>query len=285
MVRLEGLYSIEHSSVYEYSTQRTACIMQLCLKPRSIRQQYLEAFDLVVEPLTHALEFEDFLGNSCHLINIHRPHKTVSIRSKSLVSVQSQKPLTTISNLQAANAFDMGGYAEVWDYEHPSELTPWSAELNSFLEVNNIVKTSDLLESLRNLETTIHETLRYVPESTTVDTPIVQMLERGEGVCQDFAHMMLAVARHWGVPTRYAMGYLCPTEHNETKTQESHAWVECLLPESGWVSFDPTNPSLQGNGYITVAYGRDFKDVSPTRGLNMGGGDEELQVEVKIKLL
>ena len=283
MVAQDKLYSIQHLSVYTYSTERVSCVMLLCLKPRANPNQRLEAFDLVVEPLTQAIEFEDFLGNSCHLLNIHRPHEKLAIRSKSLVSVQSRND-RDIGSHSSWRRKELGGYAELWDYQQATGFTAWNKEVEAFLKDQGIAKSSDLHSSLSELEGGIHKALRYVPRSTSIDTTIDRVLQQGEGVCQDFAHLMISVARHWGVPSRYVMGYLCPSETLLAPAQESHAWVECLLPDSGWVAFDPTNPGIQGTEYIAVAYGRDYKDVTPTKGLNMGTGNEHLEVEVNVDL-
>ena len=282
MALVEQAYTVEHSSAYEYAVERTSCIMQLCLKPATTTIQHVEAFDLIVEPLTQPLEFDDFLGNTCHLINIHRPHKELRIRSKSLVFVQSNTQPDDVGAVIQRSSFQLDGNADLWEYEQPTVCTAWVDRVDAFLLQHSIEKSDYVEHSLRALEQAIHDGLRYAPASTTIDTTIEQVLEQGEGVCQDFAHLMIAVARRWGVPSRYVMGYLCPEEGHLEKTQESHAWVECLLPEKGWVRFDPTNPLRRGRGYITVACGRDFKDVTPTKGLNMGTGSEALQVEVTV---
>lgn len=285
MALVEEAYTVEHSSAYEYSVERTSCIMMLRLKPITNGMQRVEAFDLIVEPLTQPLEFEDFLGNTCHLINIHRPHKELQIRSRSLVFVQTPASSEDVPGFAQKHFEEMGGTGDLWDYEQPTENTNWVAGLDTFLQQHSLERSDHVESSLRALEQAIHKGLSYVPASTTIDTTIEQVLAQGEGVCQDFAHLMIAVARRWGIPSRYVMGYLCPKEHHLEKTQESHAWVECLIPEKGWVRFDPTNPARRGRGYITVACGRDFKDVSPTKGLNMGVGNEELQVEVTVSPL
>ena len=282
MALVEQAYTVEHSSAYEYAVERTSCIMQLCLKPATTAIQHVEAFDLIVDPLTQPLEFDDFLGNTCHLINIHRPHKELHIRSKSLVFIQSDTQPEDVGAMIQQSSVQLDGDVDLWEYEQPTECTAWVDGVDTFLRQHSVEKSDNDEHSLRALEEAIHGGLRYVPASTTIDTTIEQVLEQGEGVCQDFAHLMIAVARRWGVPSRYVMGYLCPEEGHLEKTQESHAWVECLLPGQGWVRFDPTNPLRRGRGYITVACGRDYKDVTPTKGLNMGTGSEELQVEVTV---
>ena len=281
MATTQGMYSIEHRSIYQYSSDRTSCVMLLCLKPKNNVKQRVEAFDLNIEPMTQPVEYEDFLGNECHLINIHRPHDSIIVKARSLVSLNLH-PKSVLTTQMPEAQVDFGGYAELWDYQTPSQRTTWINDLEAFLCKHKLNPGGDISAALHTLERVIHENLQYVPQSTTVDTSIEEVLHQGRGVCQDFAHIMIAIARHWGVPSRYVMGYLIPGAATDISTQESHAWLECLLPDQGWVSFDPTNPDLDSDGYITVAYGRDFGDVSPTKGLNTGLGEESLGVDVQV---
>ena len=111
------------------------------------------------------------------------------------------------------------------------------------------------------------------------------MLETGRGVCQDYAHVMIAIARSWGVPTRYVSGFVAASDDRGgiVKHGATHAWVECLLPGIGWTGFDPTNRKLAGAYHVRVAAGRDYRDVSPTRGVFVGGGQSLLQVDVSMR--
>ena len=281
----EEVLTVEHRTSYAYSNERMSCMMLLCLKPLSNTHQRLEAFDLLVEPMTQAIEYEDFLGNSRHMLNIHRPHNRVMIKSKSLVSLQNPTNHVAGGIPASHSANDYGGYAERWDYEQPSVRTRWSSKLEAFVNDHCLPDDKDFHDLLRRLEQAIAKSLNYQPKSTTVETTIDEVLDQGEGVCQDFAHIMLAVARQWRIPSRYVLGYLCPDDRSTIPSQETHAWIECQLPDLGWVRFDPTNPTLQNSSYVTVAYGRDFEDVCPTKGLNMGSGDEELKVEVDVTRL
>ena len=127
------------------------------------------------------------------------------------------------------------------------------------------------------LSDTLYRSFEYVPGSTTAVSPIDHILESGRGVCQDYAHVMIAIARSWGVPTRYVSGYLLLNETgSELPESTTHAWVECQLPGVGWVGFDPTNRGLADERYVRIAVGRDYQDVAPTRGVLLGGGGSSL---------
>lgn len=132
----------------------------------------------------------------------------------------------------------------------------------------------------------IHEEFTFDPEATHVATPLTEVLERKRGVCQDFAHLMLACLRALGIPARYVSGYLLtqppPGQPRLIGADASHAWISVWCPDAGWTDFDPTNDVVPGTEHITLAWGRDFSDVSPLRGVILGGGDHELDVWVTV---
>ena len=130
----------------------------------------------------------------------------------------------------------------------------------------------------------IHEEIRYDPEVTTISTPIATVLANKSGVCQDYAHVMIGCLRSLGGPARYVSGYLIP-QAGVGVDQASHAWVSAYSTELGWVDFDPTNNLVPTDGHITLAWGRDYSDVSPLRGVIFGGGEHAINVTVEISPL
>ena len=159
-----------------------------------------------------------------------------------------------------------------WHRRHPNSGTSANSRGNGPL--------SSLLETASRL----HSTFRYEPGSTEVDSPIERILETGSGVCQDYTHVMLAIARSWGIPSRYVSGYLHleGAAGEQTPVGASHAWAEFLLPELGWVGIDPTNDTLADHRHVRVAVGRDYADAAPTRGVVFGGGESSLKVRVSV---
>ena len=141
------------------------------------------------------------------------------------------------------------------------------------------------LESLLRVSDTVHRSFRYAPGSTDAASPIEHILESGEGVCQDYAHVMIAIVRSWGVPARYVSGYVLVRLGADGRRQEAatHAWVDCLLPGLGWVGFDPTNDRFIDERYVRIGIGRDYQDVAPTRGVLMGLADSALHVAVRME--
>ena len=144
----------------------------------------------------------------------------------------------------------------------------------------------DPLTFLRQLNHDIYEWFDYVPKSTRVDSPIDHAIETGKGVCQDFAHIMIALVRHVRIPCRYVSGYVYPREEKRDRTGDgaTHAWIEALVPGYGWVGFDPTSDLLAGSRHIRSAIGRDYADVPPTKGIFKGNAASELAVSVRVSL-
>ena len=277
-------YEISHVSRYFYSLPLRGCVMSLCLKPRDDAAQRLLSFELTTVPPSSMNSETDSFGNTKHVLDIHREHEALEIAALSTVETMAAAP---ISGHLGAGAWakmqswrDSFGY---WDFTHPSALTRPTAALGEFVNRMGIKTEGDPLEALTTLLDALHHGLEYVPGSTSVASPIDHILESGRGVCQDYAHVMIAIARSWGVPTRYVSGYVPVESGSMAPASASHAWVECLLPGLGWTGFDPTNGCLPGQGHVRIAVGRDYQDVAPTRGVMHGGGETRLEVEVRIR--
>jgi len=146
-----------------------------------------------------------------------------------------------------------------------------------------------LLEAVRDLTRRIHQEFRYDPGFTTIVTPLAEVLAHRRGVCQDFAHLQIACLRSLGLPARYVSGYLetlpPPGKAKLQGADASHAWVSVYDPEQGWTDFDPTNDQLVGEQHITTAWGRDYGDVTPLKGIIFGGGEHTLEVAVDVERL
>ena len=171
-----------------------------------------------------------------------------------------------------------------WEFTRPSVFARPTPALAAFVDRQGVGQTGDPLRTLLHLRDSIHRSFEYVPGSTTAVSPIDHVLETGEGVCQDYAHVMIAIARSWGVPTRYVSGYVSARKAGMSAPQSAtHAWAECFLPELGWTEFDPTNPELPNERRVRVAVGRDYDDVSPTRGVFVGNTDSLLEVSVRMR--
>lgn len=278
-------YAIEHTSRYCYTAPVQQCVMLLCLEPRKSRGQRLLNFEIETRPPASLNRETDCFGNVRHLLDLHQAHQTLEITTRSTVEALPTPPLPSRLPTGAWEALcSRGSSFADWDFTRPSALVRPSPALAAFVARHRIAPLDDPLESLLQLSHTLHHCLHYIPGSTSAESPVEHILETGRGVCQDYTHLMLAIARSWGIPARYVSGYLHSAQSDEQALNNAtHAWVECRLPELGWIGFDPTNESLTGPGKVCIAVGRDYRDVSPTRGVLQGGGETRLEVNVQMR--
>ena len=279
-------YEIEHVSRYFYESPVRHCAMLLYLKPRDDQRQRLLHFEIETNPLAFLSSETDSFDNTRYVLNIHREHEALEITVRSKVELM---PLAPLPEGLGADAWqEIGSWKDSfthWDFMHPSVLAKSSPALANFVSRNGIQRGDDPLKDLLRLSETLHNSFHYAPGSTLATSPIEHILESGRGVCQDYAHVMIAIARSWGIPARYVSGYLYVTGLAGEQAQENatHAWVECLLPELGWVAFDPANRSVADERHVQIAVGRDYQDVSPTRGVYRGGGATRLEANVQVR--
>jgi transglutaminase-like putative cysteine protease len=173
---------------------------------------------------------------------------------------------------------------EGWEMLIPSDGTQPSPQLDELAQALAAQRRGDPLSLLKELNSAIYTTFAYDPDSTNVDSPIDVALEKRRGVCQDYTHIMLALVRNYlRIPCRYVSGYLYHSRADRSSAGATHAWPEILLPDLGWVGFDPTNNLLAGERHIQVAVGRDYHDVPPTRGVFKGNASSELSVTVRVR--
>jgi len=278
-------YDIEHLSRYHYSRSPKQCVMMLCLRPQNDRGQRVLNFEIETDPAALLTSEQDCFGNTRHVFNLNGEHRVLEIIARSKVSPAPFSPLP--------HSLGAGAWSEIrswkdsfalWDFVHPSPLTRPSSLLIEFVDRHGIQPGEDPLKGLLRLSDTLHRCFRYVPGSTSVSSSIEQILTSGSGVCQDYAHTMIAIARSWSIPSRYVSGYLhlSGLEGEQALGNATHAWVECLLPELGWVGFDPTNRCLADGRHVRIAVGRDYTDVSPTRGVLRGGESSGIDVSVRV---
>ena len=282
-------YRIQHTSRYFYSSPVSNSAMTLCFKPREGEGQSLLSFEIIADPSVQLTHEPDYFGNTKHFLIIHQQHDSLEISALSTVEVASEKTLPDSLALEAWGEIEgWGESVEDWAFTHPSRFARPSAELDDFISRHGLESPQgDPLNALKHLSTTLYESFEYLPGSTSAVSPIEHILESGKGVCQDYVHVMISIARLWGVPSRYASGYLYVEDDTgqPIPAAAGHAWVECRFPEIGWVGFDPTNNWITGEQHVQVAVGRDYHDVAPTRGVFRGGGETRLEVEVRMEEL
>lgn len=278
------IYSVRHVTIFGYEPAVRESVMEIRMQPRSEGRQRILNFQLQVTPTTNIMHYRDFMGNTVHHFDIPGSHTQVKVTAQGVVEVESAgtpDPLSagTWEELDALTRAE-----DHWEMMLPSQFTEPTEELEKLAKEINCERRGNLFEFLMELNESICQKFSYVPKSTKVDSPIDEALANRQGVCQDFAHIMIALLRRLQVPARYVSGYLFhePKSKDRSSDGASHAWVEVMVPKLGWIAFDPTNNLIADDRHIRVAIGRDYADVPPTRGVYKGEATSELQVSVTV---
>lgn len=280
---MTAVHEVEHELVYGYDQPVLGSVMTLFVRPGESGRHILDDFTLETSPAGTVSEFVDGFGNRGHFFTRHRPHGELRIVARSRVKLARPVTHPNGGGPSAREAPDLSPNApELQLMLQPSRFVrPGSHQLARFLTTHGIDREDDLLRSLRTLASRLFEIFRYAPGATAADSPIDRILETGQGVCQDYTHVMASVARLWGVPARYVSGYLAPNS-SDGGPGESHAWVECWLAELGWVGLDPANDCICDDRHVRVAVGRDYADVPPSRGIFYGCSTSTLATRVAV---
>ena len=278
-------YSIRHLTKFLYSNPVSESMMETRMHPRSDLNQRCHTFHLSVSPRCRVFSYRDHLANNVHHFDIPGMHGQLVIVAESLVEVQPA------GKFQPSLRRTPG---EIWILSFNKATTgrcccpansPFRRQNSTRSPNSSTFAAETIPHGLHNLNQQIYEYFDYKPKSTKVDSPIDLALGTKAGVCQDFAHIMIALVRSkLGIPCRYVSGYLFHGESDMDRSISSatHAWVEALLPQLGWVGFDPTNWLVAGDRHIRTAIGRDYADVPPTHGVFRGRASSELTVAVRV---
>ena len=284
-------YRIEHLSRFEYSTPVRRCTMSLCIQPLESARQRLRDFNVTTTPPAGLTTETDPFGNTRHVLTVNSQHHRLEVVSSASVEVDRPPGLPENS---APGAWEevrsMSSDPRWWDFTGASPVARPSPALDEFVTELGVTPAADPLVDVLSLSSALTDAFEYTPGATSVDSPIEDILTSRKGVCQDYAHVLVAIARSWGLPTRYVSGYLYVTETEpgaggSAFGTATHAWAETRLPGLGWVGVDPTNRTVVDQRYVRTAVGRDYRDVPPTRGVIEGGGDSRLEVDVRMTLL
>jgi transglutaminase-like putative cysteine protease len=282
-------YTVVHETRYTYSAPVANGQHCAHLSPRNTPWQQVHAHKLDFEPQPAEINnVTDYFGNHSLSFLINRPHGLMQVRASTTVDVQEQNLDTTVARAPWESAL----CASIYEVEALSvaEMRLPSPHVELLLETRNYARAfftpaRPWLDALLDLTVHIRKEFAYDPKATTVSTPVLEVFTNKRGVCQDFAHLMLSCLRSLNLPARYVSGYILneppPGTEKMQGADASHAWIESHLPGVGWVGFDPTNGKM-ANEFITMAWGRDFMDVTPLRGVVLGGGEQKLDVKVAV---
>jgi len=289
----QACYRIEHETRYVHAGQVSMSQHIACLTPRPLERQTVHGCALDVNPRpADRAERTDYHGNRVTQLSILRPYTELRVTATSLVEVRASGP---VIDPEASPAWEGARDAGVFrrglplddsaQFRYPSPYIQPAPELAAFARPS-FTAGRPLLAAAIDLMLRIHDEFQFDPGVTTITTPVSRVLSERRGVCQDFAHLQIACLRSIGIPARYTSGYLLtdppPGSPRLIGADASHAWLSVCCPRYGWVDLDPTNAVLPGLRHVTLAWGRDYGDVSPLRGVVLGGGDHELTVGVSV---
>lgn len=280
-------YAVRHFTRFRYSLPVWQSAMELRMQPRSENTQRCFSFQLSIKPQARVFSYKDHLGNLVHHFDVPGQHQQLTITADALVEVVNPTPLPESLGPGAWEELEaMIDREDYWDMLMPSRFACTSPAVEGLANALEVAERGNRepLELLTTLNSRINQYFSYVIRSTGVNSPVEEAIRSRQGVCQDFAHTMIAIARNLRIPCRYVSGYLHRDPGNSDQADEgaTHAWVEALLPRIGWVGFDPTNSVIVGGRHIRTAIGRDYADVSPTLGTMKGSAETELQVRVRV---
>ncbi len=284
----ERVLTVTHQTIYQYQTPVERSSHRILMRPVEDGRQRLESYELRVEPRGTLTEYEDVFGNAAVAVELNAPYSELRVESRARVRIRAHESIESRARRDTIPLVWMPWQRQMLSaYLLPMELPETQLEelsqfAMSFVERNDF----DLVGALLDMNDTLYRDFTYLSGSTTTATTPWNVFESRRGVCQDFANLMMCLARLLNVPARYRMGYIFTGADYENKVQSeaSHAWVELYVPRIGWHGFDPTNGRQVSSEHIRVACGRNYRDATPTSGtIYRGGGTETLTVSVRVQ--
>lgn len=280
------LYRARHATRYRYDAQVSQCLSEVRLTPRALPWQRVveSTIEIVPKPASVAAR-TDYFGNHVSAFSILENHDRFSTVATSVVRVDprpaappSQIPWEVVRDELAA--YRSPEALEAFEFVFDSPFVAAAPALADYAR-HSFDAGRPLFAAVEELSHRIHTEFAYKPTSTKIDTPLLDTLRTKRGVCQDFSHIMIGALRSIGLAARYVSGYL-RSGADHKGAEASHAWVGVFVPGTGWIDFDPTNDVMPGTSHLTVGWGRDYGDVTPVKGIALGGGKQIVEVEVRV---
>jgi transglutaminase-like putative cysteine protease len=280
-------FKIQHITKYQYSDRVSHCYNLAYMTPRKTDRQTCEKSKISITPAVASTSKNiDYFGNTAYHFEILRAHKELTINCESIVTTADQECRFRLEKsrtcLETLNQLATNGEEELIvakEFILDSSMIQISNDLRDYA-LPSFAEDKPFLQCVMDLTSRIFSEFSYSPESTTIATPLSEVLANKKGVCQDFAHLQIACLRSLGFPAKYVSGYLetlpLPGEVKLVGADATHAWISVYSVDEGWVEFDPTNNCIAGEQHIVTAFGRDYFDVTPLKGVIYGGGKKPL---------
>jgi transglutaminase-like putative cysteine protease len=289
---MQKTYRITHSNTYTYSEPVSLCHNLLHLKARDTAAQTCSQSQLLIQPLPAVSSSKtDYFGNTATFFTVQEPHPKLTVTAVNVIQLRTP----TAPAAEATPTWeevarllcrpDAPEDLEACQFLFDSIYVKRAPELTDYARPS-FAAGRPILDAVLDLTRRIHADFRYDKTATTVATPILEVLRNRHGVCQDFAHLQIGCLRSLGLAARYVSGYLLteppPGQPRLVGADASHAWVSVYCLGSGWIDLDPTNNMIPRDKHIVLAWGRDYDDVSPIKGVILGGGRQTVRVAVDV---
>jgi transglutaminase-like putative cysteine protease len=285
-------YRVTHTTRYGYDEAIPLSHNVVRLRPREHAKQACLQHELILQPAP-AVKNDgfDYFGNHVTWFSLQEPHTGLKIAAESMVEVALPAALDLDHGPSWENAlYTLASSTDrdtlaAREYAFESAYVPWSPDLAEYARPS-FPSDQPFLKCVMDLTGRIHSDFKFLAGSTKIDTPVMDVYHSGEGVCQDFAHLQICCLRSRGFSARYVSGYIAttppPGQERLEGADASHAWISVFAPGYGWVDFDPTNGIMPSDSHITLAWGRDYDDVGPAKGILIGGKRHWLEVAVDV---
>ena len=283
-------YLATHITRYKYQLPVSQCVSEARITPRALpgQQKVLET-RIHIEPEPVVLESrKDYFGNEVTAFSVFRSHEELTATAQSVVEVESfgeteasERSISWEEVRRRLAKPDDDETLDAYEFVFDSPYVAADPRLAAYA-ATSLTPGRPLAEAAREIATRIFKDFRYKPKSTSIDMPLIKVFDLRRGVCQDFAHIMIGALRSQRLAARYVSGYL-RSGADLQGSEASHAWLSVYIPGSGWLDLDPTNDTVPSTGHVTVAWGRDFGDVTPIKGVSLGGGKQTVEVEVTVR--
>ncbi|HEX4998456.1 MAG TPA: transglutaminase family protein [Terriglobia bacterium] len=281
------LFDVIHITRYWYEAPVSQCLNEVRLTPRALPAQRVQSSEITVDPKPAFFHSrKDYFGNDVSVFGVLEKHGQLTATAHSVVDVRSGAPRNVPSHT-AIHVRDMlaaESDAELMEAAQFRFQSPYVPAVDGLAAYAREIFPSDrpLIDAVKELTRRIHAEFKYDPKATSIDTPLSEVFRSRSGVCQDFAHVMIGALRSMRLAARYVSGYV-RSGGKYQGAQASHAWVSVYFPGAGWIDFDPTNNLIPEESHVTVAWGRDYGDVTPIKGVTLGGGGQTVDVEVYVR--
>jgi transglutaminase-like putative cysteine protease len=281
-------YDVTYRTQIRYDDVVRASQNELRACPASDQHQQLVAYRVVTHPAARVLSYTDYFGTRVDAFGVRDPHVSLEVVAEASVETLP-RPLVAVSPRRSD--LDAGPFRdEQTEYLGPSEHARWDPDVQAAAERLVAITGDDVVGIVLAVHRFVHTSLRYTPGATYIGVDVGEVLAKGQGVCQDYAHLAVAMCRSVGIPARYVSGYFFAASEEtgadvegDEVTVQTHAWFEAAIPGWGWMALDPTNALQVGQRHIVIGHGRDYDDVPPVRGIYTGGGRPSTDARVEIR--